>query len=145
MQYFEKDLLDMFKSLKFRNVQDNFQTKMKHDILKIKLSANVFVFADKAANLYEIAPNDCKRLLDENITKIYKKSTKLLENAINMEAKHMAENSELYDRIESLAQTPAFVTLNPIQDGLFPGCSLWGGGWWAFPAPCLKSPTYILK
>ena len=97
MQYFEKDLLDMFKSLKFRNVQDNFQTKMKHDILKIKLSANVFVFADKAANLYEIAPNDCKRLLDENITKIYKKSTKLLENAINMEAKHMAENSKLYD------------------------------------------------
>ena len=47
MQYFEKDLLDMFKSLKFRNVQDNFQTKMNHDILKIKLSANVLVFADR--------------------------------------------------------------------------------------------------
>ena len=51
MQCFENDLLDMIKSLKFRNVQDDFQTKMKH-ILKIKSSLNMFVFADKTTNLY---------------------------------------------------------------------------------------------
>ena len=51
MQYFEKDLLDMIKSLQFRNVQDEFQKKMKHDALKIKSSPNVFVFADKTTNL----------------------------------------------------------------------------------------------
>ena len=111
MQCFEKDLLDMIKSLKFRNVQDDFQSKMKHDISKIKSSPNVFVFADKTTNLYEIPPNDYKRLLHENITKTYKKSTKRLENAINMEAKHIAENIKLDDRIESLAHTPAFITL----------------------------------
>ena len=95
MQCTEKDLLDMIKSLKFRNVQDDFQTQMKHDILKIKSSPNVFVFADKTRNLYEIPPNDYKRLLHENITKSYTKSTKRLENAINMEAKHIAENIKL--------------------------------------------------
>ena len=63
MHCFEKDLLDMIKSLKFRNFQDDFQSKIKHDILKIKSSPNVFVFADKTTNLYEIPPNDYKRLL----------------------------------------------------------------------------------
>lgn len=53
----------MIKSLKFRNFQDHFQTKIKNDILKIQTSANVFVFADKTANLYEILPNDYKWLL----------------------------------------------------------------------------------
>ena len=86
-------------------------SKMKHDILKIKSSPNVFVFVDKTTNLYEIPSNDYKGLLHENITKTYKKSTKRLENAINMEAKHIAENIKLDDRTESLAQTPAFITL----------------------------------
>ena len=36
MKYFENDLLEMIKELKFRNVQDDFQTKMKRPILKIK-------------------------------------------------------------------------------------------------------------
>ena len=34
MQFFEKELLDMIKSLKFRNVQDDFQSKMESDISK---------------------------------------------------------------------------------------------------------------
>ena len=111
MQCFEKDLLNIIKSLKFRNVQDNFQSMIKHDILKIKSSSNMYVFADKTTNLHKIAPNDYKRLLHENIIKTYKKSTKRLENAINMQAKHIAEKIKLDDRIESLAPAPAIITL----------------------------------
>ena len=116
MQYFEKDLLDMIKSLKFRNVQADFQAKMKHDILKIRSSPNVFVSAEETTNLYEIPPNDYKRLLHEHITKPCKKSTKRLENAINMEAKHIAKNITLDDRVESLAQTQAFITLKDYKE-----------------------------
>ena len=58
----------MIKSIKFRNVQDDFQTKMKLNTLKIKTS-NVFVFADNTANLYETPLSDYKRLLRENVTK----------------------------------------------------------------------------
>ena len=111
MQCFEKDLLDIIKSLKFRNVQDNFQSMIKHDILKIKSSPNMYVFADKTTKLHKIPPNDYKRLLHENIIKTYKKSTKRLENAINMQAKHIAEKIKLDDRIEPLAPAPAFITL----------------------------------
>ena len=39
------------------------------------------------------------------------KSTKRLENAINMEPKHIAESIKLDDCIESLTHTPAFITL----------------------------------
>ena len=56
-------------------------------------------------------PNNYKKLLYQNITKTYKKSTNRLEHAINMEAKHIAENIKSDDRIESLAKTRAFITL----------------------------------
>ena len=69
------------------------------------------MFAEKTTNLYEIPPNDYKRLLHESITKTYKKSTKRLANAINVEAKHIAKKVKLDDHIESLAHTPAFITL----------------------------------
>ena len=92
----------MIKSLKFRNAQDGLQIKNKHDVSKIKSSPNMFVFVEKTTNLYELPPNDYKQLLHENTTKVYKKSTKRLENAINMEAKHITENIKLDDRIESL-------------------------------------------
>ena len=57
MKCFENHLLDMIKTLKFRNVQVDLQTKMKHDISKIRSSANVFLFANKTTNMYEIPPN----------------------------------------------------------------------------------------
>ena len=47
LESFEKDLLDMIKSIQFRNVEHNFQTKMKNDISKIKSSPNVFVSVGK--------------------------------------------------------------------------------------------------
>ena len=52
-----------------------------------------------------------KKLLYENITKTYKKSTNHLEHAINMEAKHIAKNIKLDDRIEKLAKTQTLITL----------------------------------
>ena len=92
-------------------MKDDFQTKMKNDISKIKSSANVFVSTDKTTNLYEMPPNDYKKLLYENITKTYKKSTNRLGHAINMEAKHIAKNIKLDDRIETLAKATAFINL----------------------------------
>ena len=95
-------------------MKDGFQTKMKNDISKIESFPSVFVSADKSTNLYEILPNDYKKLLYENITKTYEKSSNCLEHAINMEAKHNPKNIELDDRIESLDETPAFITLKDL-------------------------------
>ena len=93
MKYFEKHLLGMIKWLKFRNVQVDFQTKIKHNILKIRSSRKVFMFLYKTKkNLYQIPPNDYKWLLHENITKTHKKSTKHLKNAISLKAKHISKH-----------------------------------------------------
>ena len=111
VQIFGKDLLAMVKSIQFRNMKNDFQVKIKNNISKIKSSQNVFVSVDKTTNLYEMTPNDYKKLLYKNINKTYKKSKNRLEHAINMEAKHIAKNVKLDCQIEILAKTPAFITL----------------------------------
>ena len=82
-------------SLKFRKLNDNFQEKMKSDILDIKSSLNVLIFADKTINIYKATPQEYNNLLKDNITKSYKKPTNRLEKAINMETKNIAKKFNL--------------------------------------------------
>ena len=51
---FEKDLLDIVKSIKFRNINNKFKNLMKADIVKVKASPNVFIPVDKITNMYEL-------------------------------------------------------------------------------------------
>ena len=87
LKNFEKDLYNIITCIKYRKSEDCFQTKMKEDISKIKASPNVLVFANKTTNIYQVSPSKYNKLLNDNITKTYKKSTDRLEKSINMEAK----------------------------------------------------------
>ena len=116
LQNFEKDLLDTIKLIKFRIVKDNFQRKLKEDILNIKSSPDVYAFADKTTNIYKLPPQDYKKLLHENITKSYKKSPTRLEKSINLEAKEIAAGVKLDHRIEYMAKAPAYITLKDHKD-----------------------------
>ena len=116
LKNFEKQLVDIIPSIKLRDIRDKFQTKMKNDISKRKSYPIIFVPADKTTNMYEMPPDNYKKLLYENITKTYKKSTSRLENSINMEAKYIPKKIKLDDRIECLANTPAFITLKDHQE-----------------------------
>ena len=113
---FEKDLFNVVTSLKFRKLNDSFQGKMKSDILDISSSPNVLIFRDKTSNLYKAAPQEYNKLLKDNITKSYKKSTDRLEKIINMETKNISKKNQLSDRIECLARTPAVITLKDHKD-----------------------------
>ena len=84
---FEKDLLDMVTSLKFRHVKDSFQHELSEDICKIKSSPNVFAFADKTNNICKMLKDHHKKLLHNNVTKTCQKAPPKLEASINMEAK----------------------------------------------------------
>ena len=77
------------------------------------LSTDVFVFADKTSNIYKMRPQEHKTLLKENVTKTYtyRKAPPNVETAINLEAKCIATNLNLSDKIERLAQAPAYITL----------------------------------
>ena len=39
----------------------------------MKYSPNVFLTADKTTHMYELTPNEYKKLLQDNVTKPYKK------------------------------------------------------------------------
>ena len=69
METFEKEFLDMIPNIKFRSVKDTFQKKLKEDIPKIKQSPNVFVFADKTSNIYEMPEQQHEKFLHNNVTK----------------------------------------------------------------------------
>ena len=60
LELFEKDLLDIVKSIKFRNINKKFQNLMKTDIAEVKASSNVFIPADKTANMYELYQQSTK-------------------------------------------------------------------------------------
>ena len=87
MEAFEKELLDIIPNIKFRSVIDTFQKKLKEDIPKIKQSPNVFVFADKTGNIYEMLEQQHKKLPHDNVTKALQKSTTQIENINKLRSK----------------------------------------------------------
>ena len=60
----------------------NLQEQMKKDISSINSSPDVFIFEYKTNNICKAPPEQYKKLLKENPTKTYKKSTKLIEKSI---------------------------------------------------------------
>ena len=80
----------------------------------------------RQSNLYEVPPNHYRKLLKENVTKTYKKANDHLYNHINEEAKSIATNLGLDDRVESLAKSEAFITLKDHKENFHskPTCRL---------------------
>ena len=123
---FEKDLLNVIKSIKFRKLNNAFQLKLKSDITKIKESNNVLVFADKTNNIYEMNSQEHDKFFKDNITKTYKKAPVKLEQSINLEAKNVAKKLNIDDRVEYLAKRQAFITLKDHKENFLsnPSCRL---------------------
>ena len=96
--------------VKYTN-KNSFQKKLCADITEIKNSRNIYVFADKTNNVYRMSTSEHNELLKENVTKTYKKAPEKLQKSINLEAKSIATNLKLSDRIEKLAEAPAYITL----------------------------------
>ena len=84
---FENDIDDMVRNTEFRKVHSNFQDKLKEDINEMGSSKNLFVFADKSTNLYEMLDTDYKSLLSDNITSNYRKCENDVNQKIDKETK----------------------------------------------------------
>ena len=64
--------------------------------------------------------------MKENVTKTYKKALENIQKSINLEAKSIATNLKLSDRIERLAEEPAYITLKDHKENFRskPSCRL---------------------
>ena len=52
---FENAMYDMVKNIEFQGNRNNFQSKLKDDLKKVKTSGKIMVFADKTTNMYEMS------------------------------------------------------------------------------------------
>ena len=73
LENFENELMLMIKNVKFRKVNNSFESQLNEDIKQIKRDCKTFVPADKSCNIYKMDRETYEKLLHENVTKTYKK------------------------------------------------------------------------
>ena len=123
---FENDLFELARSIEFKPIRNPFQRQMKKDLLELRQSDKIYVPADKSTNIYKVTMDDYNKLLTDNITKTYKKTTDDSVKKVNKEAKTIACELGIEDRVEQYAQQPAFLTLKDHKDNFVnnPKCRL---------------------
>ena len=93
------------------STQTDFQRKLKKDIKSATENTDLTIKADKTTNYYRMKPTDYQSLIDKNVQKTYKKSSSSQITSINQEAKSIASELDLDDRIEAIAERESFITL----------------------------------
>ena len=108
---FESDLTGLLDQILFRSTNSTLFNNMKKDLKNIKQSEKIITKADKSNNLYKLSTNTYKALLHNEVTRFYRKSTSDIELKINTEARDIAFNLGLANRIETIIKKEAFITL----------------------------------
>ena len=111
LERFEEDLLNLVRKIKFRRISNSFQRSLKEKLDVIRKSEKIFIQSDKTRNLYGVDKQLYSKLLSGSITTTYKKSRADLYSQINSEAKGIATELKIEDRVEYLPPRAPFVTL----------------------------------
>jgi len=117
LRKFEEDLMNIIKNIEFREVNNDFQNKMRDDIRQIKQCGKVVVPADKSTNLYKMDKSVYEKHLTNGITKDYKKSNQVKVDTIDKEAYNIANKLCLDDRMQRLQTSEAYITVKDNKDG----------------------------
>ena len=90
----------------------NYKSKLNSDIKnKIKKPYILLIPADKTTNFYTMNPSSYDKLIMENITKTYKKSSDELVEKLDAQSAQIADRLKLDDRIKKLAKKEELITL----------------------------------
>ena len=108
---FEDDVVMMIENIKLRLMKNDFIQTLKNDKKKINSSSNVYIRADKTRNVYEMSATTYNKLLTENVTKKYKHAQDDFITGINHELKEIADDLKITNRMDPIAETPAFISL----------------------------------
>ena len=120
LKSFEDDLLDLTKNIQYRAVRNTFQSQLKDTIKNIMGTEEVIVKADKTNNLYKVPVDQYAALVNNNITREYKKTGHETIYKVNKEAKIIAEKLDIADRVDMHTTSDAFVTIKDHKPN-FPG------------------------
>ena len=117
LKEFENDMLKMIQSTKFKHINSPFLNKLKDDAIKIKNETKLLIAADKTTNFYKLEPSAYNDLLEQNITKSYKKAQPDTVQAIHAENKNITTKLGIDDRVDNTAskgraQMPLYMLIN---------------------------------
>ena len=102
---------EIIQSTKFKQVNNPFLTKLKDDTERIQNEPKLLIAADKTTNFYKLEPATYNDLLEQNITKSYKKAQLNTTRVIHAENKNIATKLGIDDRVDKTADKEAFITL----------------------------------
>ena len=108
---FQNDLMMMIKNIQFKYIKNDFQTKLKEDILNIQKYEKVLIPVDKSRNIYNMEAAYYKKLLYDNITATYKKADQRKINNVNRDAKKIVINLDLENRTEKMQESESYITV----------------------------------
>ena len=123
---FESKMASLIQNIEFKAdfKPTEFQKNLSGHTDAISKDNKLYVPADKTTNFYKLA-KDYKGMLKKSIEKEYKKTPAAAESEINKQAKSIAENLLIENRVEKLARKNAFITLKDHKDNfLNPTCRL---------------------
>ena len=114
---FETELFELINSIDFKNNITKFQKNLRNDLKSIKKSDKLIVFADKTNNLYKIKANNYNKLLNDAITKDYKKCDNNSVDLINSCAQNILNiNNISGKRIPKLNVSKSYITIKDHKD-----------------------------
>ena len=101
----------MVQYIEFKNAKSNFPMQLPNDVKNIKKNPKLLIPADKTNNLYEFTNEEYNKFLIKNIGKTYKKTYCICYKCYHAEAKTIAKDLKLDERIEQYNHNQSFITL----------------------------------
>ena len=97
--------------MEFRTVRNALPTKLCEYKSRIKVSKNIFVSSDKTSKLYEVSKEVYNNLLNNEITKTYKKALDDKAGIIDEKAKNIAASLGIENKVMKTKQATCYITL----------------------------------
>lgn len=91
----------MVRKFEFKNVNSSLQQQLQNDLKSINQNPKL---ADKTNNLSRLSTDEYNKLSTKNISKTFKITDKSSVNRINTEAKDVAKDFKLEERIQQHSQ-----------------------------------------
>lgn len=66
--------IDLIQKIQFRDINDQFQSKMRKDLKTVRESDKLTVKADKTSNYYTLSATQYNGIVQSNVTGTYKKA-----------------------------------------------------------------------
>ena len=101
----------LIDSVRFTQFRSSFQNKISKDCDVIRKSKELLISADKTRNLYDVKPDIYRNLINNNITRNYRRTDGNDLKKINAKAKTLATTLSLEDRIETISKKESFISL----------------------------------